>query len=152
MSDLNLVDFCRDTAKVLVKLYGKFPQKIILYVEDIAGPDSPDEFGLHCDRFIAGFHCLQWLAETDYIQYSQTIRQEAIEDATLTHRSFTFLSGPEHMNLSAPEVCPPAQKQDIASPKLQRRIDTLSTALKTASSDHLTQLVLSYMEQTRQFR
>ncbi len=137
MSDLNLVDFCRDTAKVLIKLYGKFPQKIILYVEDFAGADTPDEFGLHSERFVAGFHCLQWLAETDYIQYSQTIRQEAIEDATLTHRSFTFLSGPNDSDFEA-EAC-------------KRRIDVLTEALRSKSSDQLTELVLAYMKKSRQF-
>jgi hypothetical protein len=93
MDNLHIHDFCRDTAKALSKLYANFPQKIILYVEDIAGPDTPDEFGLHSSRFQAGFHTLLWLTETDYIQYLQAIRQEAIEDATLSHRCFTFLSG-----------------------------------------------------------
>ncbi|WP_075185680.1 hypothetical protein [Teredinibacter haidensis] len=143
MSDLNIDDFCRDTAKVLSTLYTRFPQKVIVYVEDFAGPDSPDEFGLHSPRFLAGFHALQWLAETDYIQYSQTIRQEAVEDATLTHRSFTFLSGPADVKFLTEQSSPTTQAP--------RRIDLLRETLLKKSSDQLTSLILRLMQETRLF-
>ncbi|WP_045860549.1 hypothetical protein [Teredinibacter purpureus] len=148
MADIHIDDFCRDAAKTLSLLYKKFPQKLIVYVEDIAGPDTPDEFGLHNPRFLAGFHALQWLAETDYIQYSQPIRQEAIEDATLSHRGFTYLSGPDttaYQTLTEKQLGSPLPHQ------LPRRIDTLRQTLKSGSSDQLSQLMLRFMSESRQF-
>jgi len=126
-------------------LYARFPQKIIVYVEDIAGADTPDEFGLHSSRFMAGFHTLQWLAETDYIQYSQPIRQEAIEDATLTHRCFTFLCSPDSCTTQD------MLSGEIGSENLLRRIDVLKMALTHKSSDFLTELMLRFMKESRNF-
>lgn len=145
MSDLHIDDFFRDAAKTLILLYSRFPQKTILYVEDIAGPDSPDEFGLHSPRFMAGFHTLLWLAQTDYIQYSQPIRQEALEDATLTHRCFTFLCGPDS------GVQDDLFAGELESDTLLRRIDILKAALAHKSSDFLTQLMLRFMNESRSF-
>ena len=47
MSDIHIDDFFRDAAIALNRLYLSFPRPIALYVEDIIGPDEPDEFGLH---------------------------------------------------------------------------------------------------------
>ncbi|WP_339067654.1 hypothetical protein [Teredinibacter turnerae] len=139
MADLHIDDFCRDTAKALVMLYNRFPQRTTVYVEDIAGPDQPDEFGLHSPRFTAGFHALLWLAETDYIRFSDVIRQEAVEDATLTHRSFLFLSGPASFS-------PPAGPADHP---LDTRIAQIKDALATRSSDYLRTLMLELMAASR---
>jgi len=54
MADLHIEDFYRDVAKIFLQLYAVFPRKTILYVEDISGPDEPDEYGLHHPRFQAG--------------------------------------------------------------------------------------------------
>ena len=78
MADLHIEDFYRDVAKIFLNLYALFPRKTILYVEDICGPDQPDEFGLHNPRFQAGFSAMVWLAEHGYIHFQETIRQEAL--------------------------------------------------------------------------
>lgn len=94
MSDLHIDDFYRDAAKALVALYSQFPRRTILYVEDISGPDSPDEFGLHSTRHQACFETLLWLAHSGFLRYEQLVRQEAIDQAVLTHRGFLTLSHP----------------------------------------------------------
>ena len=144
MTDLHIDDFCKDCAKILLSLYAKFPQKIILYVEDISGPDKPDEFGLHSPRHQACFSAMNWLAETDYISYIQPIRQEALEGVTLTHRAFTFLT-------SAKQA--PAEPTDTQeSSNVFTRIEILRETLKDGSSDKLTSLILSYFNDSRSFR
>lgn len=144
MADLHIDDFCKDTAKTLITLYNRFPQKSILYVEDITGPDTPDEFGLHSPRFQAGFNTLLWLAETDYLYYKQTIRQEALEEATLSHRAFVFLCSPTD----------DALQQFTENPnglQLSTRISLLKETLATRSSDALRGLILHYLKTSRDY-
>ena len=50
MADLNLLDFYKDCALVLMSLHRAFPRKTDLFVEDLIGPDEVDEFGLHTKR------------------------------------------------------------------------------------------------------
>lgn len=92
MSDLHIDDFYRDAARILVTLYTQFPRKTILYVEDISGPDTPDEFGLHSLRHQACFHAMMWLGSCDYLRYDQAVRQEALDQVVLSHRGFLVLS------------------------------------------------------------
>ncbi len=92
MADIHIADFHKDVAKIFCQLYAGFPRKLTVFVEDISGPDSPDEFGLHSTRHQACFATLLWLADEGYIRYDSTIRQEAIDQVTLTHRGFTLLS------------------------------------------------------------
>lgn len=92
MPDLHIDDFYRDTAKALVVLYNAFPRKITLYIEDISGPDTPDDFGLHSKRHDAALNTLLWLGSTDYLSYKTQIRSEALEDTVLTHRTFLLLN------------------------------------------------------------
>ena len=47
MADIHIEEFYKDAAIALVQLYNAFPRRVNLFVEDIAGPDEPDEFGLH---------------------------------------------------------------------------------------------------------
>ena len=138
MSDLHIDDFCKDTAKIFLQLYKVFPQKSTLYVEDICGPDEPDEFGLHSPRFQSCFSTVIWLAEADYLSYSSPILQEAFEEIVLSHRGFTFLSSYE---LSPTE----------ASARPLTRIEQLRGIQKHASSDKLTALLLEYLRLSRQF-
>lgn len=140
MSDLHIDDFCKDSAKILLALYAKFPQKIILYVEDIAGPDEPDEFGLHSPRHQACFSTMLWLAETDYISYVQTIRQEALESATLTHRGFTFLTSRDTGDLLHTSSAHP-----------EPRIEKIKQELREGSSETLKLLMLEYFNLSRRF-
>lgn len=92
MSDIHIGDFYKDAGKMLSILYSSFPRKTTLYVEDISGPDNPDEFGLHSDRFLACFSTMIWLAEAGYLAFDSTIRQEAVDQATLTHKGFLILA------------------------------------------------------------
>lgn len=92
MTDLHIDDFYRDTAKILLTLYKSFPRQITLYVEDIAGPDTPDEFGLHSKRHEACLSALLWLSNAGYLHYSDIIKREALENVTLSHRAFVLLN------------------------------------------------------------
>ena len=61
MPDIHIEEFYRDAAIALLQLYSVFPRRINLFVEDIAGPDDPDEFGLHSPRHQACFGALLWI-------------------------------------------------------------------------------------------
>ncbi|WP_043316899.1 hypothetical protein [Microbulbifer sp. HZ11] len=91
LDDLHIHDFYRDAGRILLALFQQFPAPATIYVEDIAGPDTPDEFGLHSPRHLACLGAMTWLKECGYISFTQLVRQEAIEDATLSHRSFLLL-------------------------------------------------------------
>lgn len=142
ISDLHIDDFCKDTARILLKLYKRFPVKTTLYVEDICGPDEPDEFGLHSPRFEACFGTLIWLKESDYIHYSSLIKQEAVEDATLSHRGFSLISSYDNEA--------PIENIDVMIPA--RRIDRLKHVLTNGTSDQLKELVLTYMMKSRDYK
>lgn len=92
MADLHIEDFYRDVAKIFLTLYACFPRKSILYVEDISGPDEPDEFGLHNPRFQSCFSAMVWLAEHGYLNFYATIREEALDQVVLSERGFLLLS------------------------------------------------------------
>ena len=128
MHDLHIVDFFRDSALILVQLYNRFPAKSTLYMDDICGPDSPDEFGLHSPRFSACFNAALWLADEGYFRFSQPLRQEALEDAVLTQQAFLQLS-----SLSSME-----------SP--ESRVTTLKTILKENNSNKLNTYLLKEFE------
>ena len=150
IDDLHVEDFCKDTAKILLALYKRFPQKTTLYVEDISGPDSPDEFGLHSPRFNACFNTMLWLAENDYLSYSQTIKQEALESVVLSHRAFTFLSSWQE---AAPIASGTALELPSGSPVLPlTRVEHLRKTLLNATSTRLKLLVLGYMQQSRDYQ
>ena len=84
MADLNLIDFYKDTALILLNLQRAFPRRIDLFVEDLIGPDQVDEFGLHTKRHEACLGAMLWLADEGYLRFVTTIRQEGIDQAVLT--------------------------------------------------------------------
>ncbi|MCP5206630.1 MAG: hypothetical protein H7A01_05470 [Hahellaceae bacterium] len=92
MADIHIEDFCKDSAKVLIQLYNAFPRRTSVYVEDIAGDDNPDEYGLHSNRHMACFGAMLWLAEEGFIRYIDTIKQEALDQAVLSQRAMKLLS------------------------------------------------------------
>ena len=100
MADIHVEEFYKDAAIALVQLYGAFPRRINLFVEDIAGPDAPDEFGLHSKRHMACFGALLWLSEEGLLRYIDTIRQEALDQAVLTRDAFIRLSAPAPLALA----------------------------------------------------
>ncbi|WP_339801580.1 hypothetical protein [uncultured Marinobacter sp.] len=110
MPDIHIEEFYRDAAIALLQLYSVFPRRINLFVEDIAGPDDPDEFGLHSPRHQACFGALLWLQEEGLLRYIDTIRQEALDQAVLTQRAFVRLSMP------APEAIHPDLTLNASAP------------------------------------
>lgn len=124
MADIHIEEFYKDTAIALVQLYNAFPRRVNLFVEDIAGPDEPDEFGLHSRRHMACFGSLLWLEEEGLLRYVDTIRQEALDQAVLTQQAFSRLSAPASPTLIAsiePEFIakgdslPPSIRADLAT-------------------------------------
>ena len=149
MSDIHIDDFYRDTAKILVFLYNQFPRKITLYVEDIAGPDKPDEFGLHSSRHLAAFHTMLWLAGADYLTYGNLIRQEAIDQAVLSHRSFMLLNSsladPYQTNSTPVHLPAAVAEQEFLI------INRIRKEIKEGTSYSLADLLKQVMANSRQF-
>ncbi len=144
MSDINIDDFFKDAAIALVQLYGMFPRRHALFVEDVCGPDETDEFGMHSDRYLACFGTLLWLGEEGYVRYEHSIRQDAIDQAVLTARCFTVLATP------APRPTPP--DTDCNLPESIRveqstTINRLRAALKARSSPQLRAEMVELMTQ-----
>ncbi len=143
MADIHIDDFYRDVAKIFTRLYVIFPRKTALYVEDISGPDNPDEFGLHHPRFEACFSTMVWLADNGYVQYADTIRQEALDQAVLSRKAFLILAS--RSELAAPPedpVVPPSLMEASLS-----NIAQLRSAVKDGSSTtikHCVSQLLSY--------
>jgi hypothetical protein len=126
MHELHIGDFYKDTALILATLYKRFPVKSALYIEDICGPDEPDEFGLHSPRHTSCFSSALWLAEENYIRFKDTIRQEALDECVLTQDAFLCLSTP----------LPDGQIT---------RIQSLNSIRQTKSSEALNQFMLELM-------
>lgn len=141
MSDIHLDDFYRDTARILVALYNHFPRKTTLYVEDIAGPDQPDEFGLHSPRHLACFHTLMWLAHTDYLTYESLIRQEAADEIVLSHRGFLLLNS----------ELPADTTTHATAPLQQLIIQRIRRELKEGTSTTLANLMHQVIAHSRHF-
>ncbi|WP_341936534.1 hypothetical protein [Marinimicrobium sp. C2-29] len=162
MADLHIADFYKDAARILVQLYNSFPRKVIVFVEDIAGPDTPDEFGLHSTRHQACLATMLWLAQAGYVSYDSLIRQEAIDQATLTQRGFTLLASPlpvhEVVGLSGPDDEEPEEDAAneagpvdavTAAAQAGNGIQLLRDVLKYGSSDAIEQVMLELLRQAR---
>ncbi len=146
MTDIHIDDFYKDLGFILLRLYAKFPQKNTLFVEDISGPDEPDEFGLHSDRFMSCFSTMLWLEQEGYLTYESTIRQEAIDQAVLTHKGFMLLSSRTSMPLSEREnsAHEEIEAKDLPASVLaqsQTNIVLLRNALNSRSSINIAKCV-----------
>ncbi|AOY87394.1 hypothetical protein BKP64_03925 [Marinobacter salinus] len=145
MADIHVEEFYKDVAIALVQLYGAFPRRINLFVEDIAGPDDPDEFGLHSRRHMACFGTLLWLEEEGLIRYVDTIRQEALDQAVLTRNAFVRLSAPAPASLAPASRQGYDQREEALPPSVQKDLSThihlIRTALKSGHSGHISQIV-----------
>jgi hypothetical protein len=147
MADLHIDDFYRDVARIFLRLYAIFPRKTILYVEDISGPDQPDEFGLHAPRFQACFSTMVWLAEHGYLRFESTMREEALDQAVLSQRGFLLLSSRSRLDLVQPqgeEAVPSGRQQETES-----NIGQLRAALREGSSILLRECVNSLLAHPR---
>lgn len=141
-ADIHIDIFYKDVARTLVRLYESFPNKIILYVDEIAGEDQPDEFGLHSPRYLAGFSTLIWLAEEGFLRFTDTIKQDALDQTVLSQSSFFLLSSaadiPHNETISALETM------------AHRRINQLREALHSGSSFHIEQQVMALLALTQE--
>lgn len=107
MADINIEYFYQDIAKILSILFASFPSKTAIYVDEVSGVDDPDEYGLHTDRYTACFYAMLWLQEEGYVRYADTIRQDGIDQATLTRKAFLKLSA-----VAAPIYTEPVHEED----------------------------------------
>jgi len=134
--DLHIDDFCQDVARVLINLHACFPLKHAVYVEDISGPDEPDEVGLHSPRFSACLGAMLWLAEEGWIRYDTLIYQEGIDQAVLTQKAFLVLSAQSDVLYADIPDQPLLVKQQKAT-----RIEQLRTAIKSKKSSQINDMV-----------
>ena len=142
MADLHIDDFYRDVAKIFLRLYAVFPRKTVLYVEDISGPDEPDEFGLHHPRFEACFSTMVWLAEHGYLNFDTNIRQEALDQAVLSRKAFLLLSSHSELGPS------PANADPDLPPSVRLHAQSNISQLRSAVNDGssmLLQRCVSYL-------
>lgn len=141
MSDINVDDFFQDAARTLITLYQVFPRRKSVFVEDISGPEEPDEFGMHSNRYLACYSTLLWLAEEGYLRYEEPIHQQAIDQAVLTGRCFTLLASPLADSGGDPDLPDSVRLERSSS------IHRLRTALKARSSAQLRAEMLALFQQ-----
>jgi hypothetical protein len=155
MADINIENFYRHIAKTLSILYSTFPSKSPVYVDEVAGIDEPDEYGLHSPHYTAGFFALIWLAEEEYLRYQDTIRQDGIDQACLTHKAFlrlTEVADPIYTEptLTDANVVPISSSEQLnpteqPSPSVQEEqklvINQLRAAIRSGSSIAITKVV-----------
>jgi hypothetical protein len=152
VADINIENFYRHIAKILSILYASFPSKTPIYVDDVAGIDEPDEYGLHSPTYTAGFYAILWLADEDYVRYSDTIRQDGVDQAVLTHHAFLKLTEvaepiykPAVYGSDETNVVSIVQPQEDISPSVLEDqklvINQLRQALKSGDSIAITKVV-----------
>ena len=133
--DLQIDVLHKDCAAGLLQLYQAFPRRIALYVEDLIGPEEPDEFGLPSKRHESCLAALLWLADEGYLRYDSTLHFEALDQAVLSEKGFLRLSR------AVPDIAP----QDQSLPPSVLRVRTslaqqLRDALRGADSERLARL------------
>jgi len=111
MSDLNIDDFRRDAAITLLRLYNNFPRPHNLYIYEVCGEESEDEFGLISKRHEACLATMIWLADEALLQYKSLVVDEGIEQATLCLLGVELLLGANPEGVSRIE----ALRQGLAS-------------------------------------
>ena len=143
MADLNLIDFYRDTALILLNLHRAFPRKMDLFVEDLIGPDQVDEFGLHTKRHESCLGAMLWLAEEGYLRYATTIRQEGVDQAVLSGSALVKMGVVNTLPLTEPDL------QDVPSFEAQERmtmVEHMRRALQSQSSEQIIQVMRTFFE------
>lgn len=149
MSDIHIEEFYHDIGLILSRLYASFPRPSNLYVQDIAGPDQADEYGLHSERHLSCFSAMIWLQNQGYLEFESTMKQEAIDHAVLTQKSFLILSSQASIFLSEPieiENLPPYLAKNAIT-----NIAVLRKALKSQSTINISQIVFHLLEQSSQY-
>lgn len=144
MADLHIDDFCHDVLRILLRLYNAFPRAQSIFVEDISGPDQPDEVGLHSRRHMACLGAMLWLAEEGYIRYGATIYQDGIDQAVLTHPTFVLLTAPSDLRFEEPED----QVPDTVARGQITLAEQMRSALRSKSSDRITAIVRYFLSRS----
>ena len=152
MADINIENFYQHIARILSILYINFPSKAAIYVDEVAGIDEPDEYGLHSPTYTAGFYALLWLEEEGYMRYADVIRQDGVDQATLTQKAFLKLTeiaepiytessfeAEESSNIISPQPAVEPSPSIIEDRMLV--INQLRTALRGGSSIAITKIV-----------
>lgn len=147
MGDIHIEEFYHDIGLILSRLYASFPRRTIIYVEDISGEDTPDEYGLHSQRHMSCLSAMVWLKHEGYVDFESTIKQEAIDQAVLTEKSFLILNGQANISIgeesNSSDLPPYLAQQAISNINLLRR------ALKSRAAIPISQIVFHIMEQSR---
>lgn len=133
--DLQIDDFHRDLAAALLSLYQSFPRRVALYVEDLAGPEAPDEFGLPSPRHQACLGALLWLADEGYLRYESRIGHQALDQAVLTEKAFLRLATPRAVQGDTECDLPPSVRRQRGTLAFRLR-----QALKAADGERLGEL------------
>lgn len=150
MADLHIDDFYKDVALILLRLYGVFPRRHLLFVDDICGFEEPDEFGLPSARSLGCFSAMVWLGEEGYLRFEAPIRQEALDQAVLTEKSFLLLSSrselPALENEDPAPIVPPSVMAESST-----HIAQLRRAIASNSSILIEQCVNHLLDNARRF-
>lgn len=143
MADLNLIDFYKDTALILVNLHRVFPRRMDLFVEDLIGPDQVDEFGLHTKRHEACLGAMLWLADEGYLRFVTTIRQEGIDQAVLSAGALVKLAA---INSSALTEVALADIPSFEARERLTMVEHMRRALNSHSSEQVIQVMRTFFE------
>lgn len=149
MNDIHIEEFYHDIGLILSKLYSSFPRRVTLYVEDICGPDTPDEFGLHSDRYLSCLGAMTWLKDQGYIDFYSLVKQDAIDQAVLTQKSFIILNN--QASISVDENIDYTDLPPYLAQKTISNINLLRRALVSKSAIRISSIVFHIMEQTRAY-
>lgn len=141
MADLHIDDFCRDAALILLHLYSAFPRRASVYVEDIAGPDEPDEVGLHSDRHMACLGTMLWLAEEGYLRYEAMVYQDGIDQAVLSGRAFTLMSSLSDVRYEDPAPTLP----DAVAVEKMTLVEQMRAAVRSGESRKTTAIMRYFL-------
>ena len=133
MADLHIDDFYKDVAKILIRLYNSFPNKVTLYVDEITGEVEQDEFGLYSERYLSALSSMIWLGENHYLQYDSCIKQEALDQTVLTEKGFLLLSSRTDHTVYEVDDSNDTVPDSVMSDS-KRNINLLREALKSGSS------------------
>ena len=143
MLDIQIDDFCKDTALIFDALYRVFPRNTDILVDQICGSDELDEFGLHSRRHEACLSTMFWLANEGLIRYENTIEHEGISQATLSNRGFSLLCLPNNLHFVAlNNEMPPECPETVGS-----YIRQINQLLPTHSSENTRTLILQLLRQ-----
>lgn len=149
MNDIHIEEFYHDIGLILSKLYSSFPRRVTLYVEDICGPDTPDEYGLHSDRHLSCLGAMTWLKDQGYIDFYSLVKQEAIDQAVLTQKSFIILNN--QASISTEEEIDCSNLPPYLAQKTISNINLLRRALLSQSPIRIGNIVFHIMEQSRAY-